>query len=179
MGKGRGERGEHGETHHGENRRRRRREDGGTRRCGCDFRVLGRMREWSGGGSRESGDGLVFFYRGRGTGRVLPRCDVGTASVVASACEVGTEGEDGADMRAQGVSGERRRGGHGGSGCSPGLGRPRKRKGRRGRKGRWANRPAGGNGPAGRMREREGGTKNWSRVISGWVTDREVLPGCA
>ena len=73
------------------------------------------MREWSGGGSRESSDGLGFFYRGRGIGRVLPRCDVGAASAVVSACEVGTEGEDGADMWAQGVSGEGRRGGH--SGC--------------------------------------------------------------
>jgi len=49
---------------------------------------------------------------------------------------------DGADKRAQAVSGERRRGGRGGGGCSPELGWPRKRKGRRGRKGRWASGPA-------------------------------------
>jgi len=50
---------------------------------------------------------------------------------------------DSADKRAQVVSRERRREGRGGSGCLPELGRPRKRKGRRGRKGRWASGPVG------------------------------------
>ena len=89
--KARGEGGERGESHHGENRRRQRLgdsepcggTDGGPRRNGCDFLMHGRTREWSGGDSRKGGDGLGSFIEAGARGKTLPRREVGAAAVAA------------------------------------------------------------------------------------------------
>ena len=45
---------------------------------GCGFRVLGRVREWSGGGSREAATGSELpFIEARARGEALQRREVG------------------------------------------------------------------------------------------------------
>jgi len=55
----------------------------GTDAGGCSFCALRRVREWSGGGSREGGDGLGSFIEAAARGKTLPRREVGAAAVAA------------------------------------------------------------------------------------------------
>jgi len=55
----------------------------GTDADGCSFCALRRVREWSGGGSREGGDGLGSFIKARVRGKTLPQREVGAAAVAA------------------------------------------------------------------------------------------------